>query len=111
MITPKSRKTKVKSSIKVKQFYMFPQFGGPYFDGKIPVRKKVNFMIQKDLLEAMKFFIPEGGRSDFVNEAVQEALKDFGRKKAMEEMEQFRKTAQWKMTDEEIRKAREYGRE
>lgn len=73
-------------------------------------RKKVNFMINEDLLTALKQLFPERERSDFVNEVLEQAFTNMVRKKAMDAMDIFRKTASWKMTDEQIRKAREYGR-
>lgn len=68
-------------------------------------------MVQKDLLEAMKFFIPKGERSDFVNGALEEQLKDFARKKASEDMDQLRKRAKIRLTTEEIIRLKNYGRE
>jgi len=111
MVTPSRKKTKAKYLVKVKQFPIFPQFGGSYGGGKNSPRKKTNFMVQNDLLDAMKFYIPSGERSDFVNGALEEALQDIARKKAMDAMDEMRKRIKWKMTDKEFRKAREYGRE
>ena len=54
--------------------------------------KKVNFMVRREVFE-------------------NESLVDFGRRIAAEHMDKFRKEGHWHMTDAEIRKAREYGRE
>ncbi|MEK7523422.1 MAG: hypothetical protein AAB588_00135 [Patescibacteria group bacterium] len=109
MNTPR-KKVKAKYAIKLKHFPVCPQFGSAFFgSGKRP-RKKVNFMVNMDLLEAITFLVPSGSRSEFVNEAVEEALRDFARRKAIEAMDEFRRKNKWKMTDEEIRKAINYGR-
>lgn len=73
-------------------------------------RKKINFMIDTQLLEEMENLIPRGERSDFANEAFAEALVRFGRRKAMEKMDAFRKKAKLSMTTEEIIEAINYGR-
>lgn len=111
MITPSRKKQKAKYLIRFKQFPVFPQFGGPYFDGKIPPRKKVNFMIKEDLLEGMKFFIPQGERSDFVNGTLEEALKDFARKKASAAMDELREKANIRMSTKEFIRLKNYGRQ
>lgn len=50
-------------------------------------RKRVNFMISLTLLEELEQVMPAGDRSNFVNEALEEKLIDFSRKKAFEQME------------------------
>ncbi len=89
----------------ISKFRSSEKSGSP---GKV---KKANFMFRIATLEKLNGFIPNGERSKFVNQAVDEALIDFGRKIAAERMDKFRKEAHWHMTDAEIRKAREYGRE
>lgn len=94
-----------------KNIVIFPQFGPRNFDGQKYPRKKVNFMINQDLIKAIHFFIPQGERSDFVNKSLEECLRDIARRKAFHAMDEFRKTHKWHMTDAQIRKARDYGRE
>lgn len=72
--------------------------------------KKANFLFRIETLEKLSNFILEGERSRFVDRAVDEALVDFGRQKAMEAMERVRKEDHFRATPEEIRKGREYGR-
>lgn len=74
-------------------------------------RKKVNFMISKEILKSLHQVIPAGERSDFVNEALEDALIDYSRKKAFEQIEKFRKEWKLKMTTDEIIKLKNYGRE
>lgn len=73
--------------------------------------KKANFMFRFITLEKLAKWIPEGERSKFVDNAVDEAVAGFARRKAIEFMDKFSSEAHFHMTDEEIRKAREYGRE
>lgn len=65
-------------------------------------RKKVNFMIDEDLIDRLETLIPSGERSDFLNEAMNEALTDYGRKKAFEFFEDFRKKQKKKWKTGEI---------
>lgn len=74
-------------------------------------RKKINFMIDEDIIERLEQLIPTGERSDFVNSTINEALVLYGRRKAFDFFENFRKEQKknWK-TDEIvkfIRKERE----
>jgi hypothetical protein len=73
-------------------------------------REKINFMISRPLIVQMKALIPQGERSDFINEVLHEALVDYGRRKAIEEMDMLRKKAKWSMTTQEIIAAKNYGR-
>lgn len=73
-------------------------------------RKKVNFMIGEDVLVKLNTWILPGQRSDFVNGAIEDAVVKLCRQKAMEGMDEFRKKNKWRMTNDQIRKAREYGR-
>lgn len=99
--------TPLKAAKKISLKYTI--FHLPY-DGRKKNRKKVNFMINENILHSLKQLFPERERSDFVNEALNNALTNMARKRAMDAMDVFRKTANWKITDEEIRKAREDGR-
>lgn len=77
---------------------------------KAKKRKKVNFMIDENILTMIQHWIPAGDRSDFVNGALDEALQDIAKREASDWMDKFRKKAKWHMTDAEIRKAINYGR-
>lgn len=111
MKTPRRKKAKLKYTVKFKHLAAGPPFGMEFLESKKTARKKVNFMVDLNILEGMKFFVPAGERSDFVNKALQASLKDFARKKASEAMDEIRKKWNLKITNEEIRKYREYGRE
>lgn len=89
---------------------LMSRHGGTTASTKPAKRKKVNFMIGEDVLVKMQMWIPAGERSDFVNSAIDDAMVKFCRKKAMDAMDEFREKNKWKMTDEQIRKARKYGR-
>lgn len=73
-------------------------------------RKKVNFMIEQKLFEDLESLIPAGERSDFMNDALEEAIIDFSRKKASKWMEEFKEKNKIKMTTKEILKTIRYGR-
>lgn len=111
MATASRKKGKTKIDIKMKTFPILPQFGAKFFSGTKRTRKKVNFMVNEDILAAIKFYIPEGERSDFVNETFEEALRDVARKEAVKFMDKFRKEAGLKMTTEEFTRLKNYGRE
>lgn len=74
-------------------------------------RKKTNFMVNEDLLVEIKQYIPDGERSDFVNEALEGAIELFRRKKAVEEMDRIRNEDPVKITTEEFIRLKNYGRE
>lgn len=74
-------------------------------------RKKVNFMVDNEVMIHIVQWVPAGQRSDFVNHALQEAVQDLARQKAIEAMDRVRMEGHFIMSDKEIRKAREYGRE
>ena len=68
-------------------------------------------MIDQIVLVEMKQLVPEGQRSDFVNNILHSALIEYGRRKAMEKINEFQKSEKITMTTEEIIKAKNYGRE
>lgn len=72
--------------------------------------KKVNFMIKMYVLEDLEKLIPAGKRSEFVNGALEEAVKDCSRRKAYEVMEKVRTEDKLKMTTAEILSAIQRGR-
>jgi len=75
-----------------------------------PTREKMNFMLDGTVIQELKMTIPDGQRSDFVNEAVQRALDAFGKKKALEGFEKLRKKMKLRIPIAEIIKAKNYGR-
>ena len=79
-------------------------------DSKQLGREKVNFMLDRSLFLEIKAYVPEGERSDFANEAFEEALMDFKRRKAYEEIKKIRKMNKVHVSTEEILQARDDGR-
>lgn len=73
-------------------------------------RERVNFMVDHGTICELREWIPEGERSDFINEALENALVAFKRRKAFQGMDELRKRAKIRMSDKEIRKYRNYGR-
>lgn len=74
-------------------------------------RKKVNFMLTKEVRMQLNELIPSGERSDFINETLQKALIKYSRQKAIEAIDKFRKENKIRMTTEEIIKLKNYGRD
>lgn len=68
-------------------------------------------MIEMRLIQNMEDLIPRGERSSFVNEILEEALIRQQRKKAFQAMDKLREEANIRMTDAQIRKYRNYGRQ
>ncbi|MFA6024257.1 MAG: hypothetical protein WC777_03520 [Candidatus Gracilibacteria bacterium] len=73
-------------------------------------REKVNFMLDRKLVLEMKQYVPEGERSNFANEAFEEALSLLKRRKAMEMIDELRAKNTLRLTTEEIIEAKNYGR-
>jgi len=69
-------------------------------------RKKVNFMVDTRVITMMAEFLPTGMRSDFVNEALSEALIKFKKKKACEGIAGLKLD----IKNEEIFELKNYGR-
>ncbi|QQR54329.1 hypothetical protein IPG41_03940 [Candidatus Peregrinibacteria bacterium] len=67
-------------------------------------RKRINCMMDSDLLDRLGELIPPGERSDFVNEAVEEKLLRWGRQKAFEELEKFKAKHPLKMSNKQMLK-------
>lgn len=65
-------------------------------------RRKVNFMVDEVILERLEALVPSGERSDFVNNAVEEAIKSYGRNKAFEFLEKFKKSQKTTWSSEKI---------
>ncbi len=66
-------------------------------------------MINISLVEKLNA-IPAGERSNFVNEALEESLIRYGRRKAFEELDEFKKKHPLKMTSKQILKIIQDGR-
>lgn len=73
-------------------------------------RVKVNFMVESTLLKQIKTFVPEGERSDFANEAFEEALVHFRLKKMSEGIDALRKKNKTYISTKEIIRLRDEGR-
>lgn len=74
-------------------------------------REKINFMISKENIMLLKQLIPAGERSDFINKTLEEAMKSYKRHKASEEIDKFRSVWKLKMSNEELLKLKNYGRQ
>ena len=59
-------------------------------------RKKTNFMIDIHVLQEIKEFIPDGQRSDFLNDSIQKGLEDFRNKVAFNGIREMRKKSKIK---------------
>lgn len=77
---------------------------------KISKRKRVNFMVDEEILKHLNEHCHSGDRSDYVNRALEESIKLENRRKAFELSEAFIKKHRIKMTTAEIIKAKNYGR-
>lgn len=99
MITPKFKKSGM--AIKVKSVYFAPK----------TMRKKVNFMINQEVLEMLKKWIPAGDRSNFANGALEEAVRRYVREKAFQLIDELREKSKLKMSTAEMIKLKNYGRE
>lgn len=73
-------------------------------------RKKVNFMVDQKIVIELQEWIPQGQRSDFVNQALHEAMLSYKRLKAAEKMDELRKKAKIRMSTAEMIKLKNYGR-
>ncbi len=65
-------------------------------------RKKVNFMIDEAILERLEALVPSGERSDFVNNAMEEAIAEHGMKQAMKFFSTLAKKEKKKWTGKNI---------
>lgn len=79
--------------------------------GKESKREKINFMLNRDILAELKQWIPAGERSDFVNGALEDGIKNFLRKKASKSMDEMREKANIRMSTKEFIRLKNYGRE
>lgn len=77
---------------------------------KFFIRKKVNFMIDKEILIKIEKLLPAGKRSDFINVVLEEALTQYGRGLASDNMNELAKKSHFKISTNEIIKLKDYGR-
>ncbi len=68
-------------------------------------------MINRETLMQFYHLIPAGERSDFLNISLKEALIQYARRKASEQIDEFRKEWKLKLSTKEIIKLKNYGRE
>lgn len=76
---------------------------------KYSSREKVNFMISKEILVQFRQLIPAGERSDFMNDALKEAITDYGRRKASEAMDEIAMGNDRKFSTKDFLKTRHEG--
>ena len=67
-------------------------------------------MVNQELLAEVRIFIPEGERSNFVNKAISDALVDYKRQKAFDDMAKLRKETKLSMTTKEFIRLKNEGR-
>lgn len=65
-------------------------------------RKKMNFMINEDIVSKLEQLVPAGERSDFCNNVMDEALILYGRRKAFEFFQTLPKKEKKKWTSDRI---------
>lgn len=73
-------------------------------------RKKTNFMIGHEVLAEMTKWIPAGERSNFVNGALEAAIRRYKREQAFNMMDELREKMKIKMSTKEMIKLKNYGR-
>lgn len=74
-------------------------------------RTRMNFMIDNSLILQLKTHISKGEWSDFVNVELSEGILQYKREKASKAMDELRKRAKLKLSDAEIIRLKNYGRE
>ncbi len=79
-------------------------------DPKQSGREKVNFMLDRTLFLEIKQYVPEGERSDFANEAFEQALIDFKRAKALDDLDELRAMNKTYISNDELIQLRDEGR-
>lgn len=67
-------------------------------------------MIRDDLIAEMATYIPSGERSDFVNEAIEEAIQDYKTRKAFAGMDALRKKYKLRLSTQEFIRLKNEGR-
>lgn len=74
-------------------------------------RTRMNFMVDEELVEELKRYIPKGEWSDFINEVIGEAMSDHKHRQAFQAMEELQKSAHMKFSNKELLRLKNYGRE
>lgn len=77
---------------------------------KVEERRRINFMVNIEILGQIEKIVPQRKRSDFVNEALREALNRCLRRKAAEGMDALAKQHDFHLSTEEFVKMKDYGR-
>ncbi len=73
-------------------------------------RRRVNIMLDVNLIDSLNELVPAGDRSDVINQAIEEKMTQLSRQKASEFMEEMRKKLKHKTTTRQILKDIRYGR-
>lgn len=73
-------------------------------------RRKINYMMNEDVLDRMEKLVPSGERSDVVNQAVDEWLLEYGRKKALQWTREYKMKQKKAWSTKEILKIIHDGR-
>lgn len=73
-------------------------------------RKRMNFMIDVKLVKELEEVIPAGERSNFINGALNEAITQLSRQKAIEGLKKIRESNKVKLSNKEILELINYGR-
>lgn len=73
-------------------------------------RKKMNFMLGEHIITELQMWIPSGERSNFVNGALEMAIRHYKREQAFKMMDELRKKMKIKMSTKEMIKLKNYGR-
>lgn len=73
-------------------------------------RKKTNYMIGHDILVEITKWIPAGERSNFVNGALEDAIRRYKREKAFQMIDELREKAKIRMTTSQMIRRKNYGR-
>ena len=72
-------------------------------------RKKVNFMVSKEILLQLNQIVPSGQRSNFINRALKEALTRYSRGKALQELDKIANSGEFKLSAKKFLKTRHEG--
>lgn len=73
-------------------------------------RKRMNFMVDVKLVKELEETVPSGERSNFINEALAEAMTQLSRRKAIEGLKKIRESNKVKLKTKEILEYINYGR-
>lgn len=73
-------------------------------------RRRVNVMLDVNLIDGLNELVPAGERSDLINEAIEEKMTQISRQKASEFMVEMRKKLKHKTNNAKIYKDIRYGR-